>query len=231
MEPLPETRQVLDEFSRLGIEELRTTLTDMGRRAREICPDCVGLSLGLKDEGLTLTLVASSEDVAGLDAVQYLDDGPCVTSQEIGVTVEVTIQDLLDEGSWAEYARASAAAGVASSLSLPIERLGTLVGGVNLYGSTPDTFDGRHQALAEALGATAEKAITNADLAFSTRLAAAQAPDDFAARADLDIATGIIAETRHIRVDEAHELLRRAAARAGISPARAARVIKAIYGR
>jgi hypothetical protein len=101
---------------------------------------------------------------------------------------------------------------------------------VNLYGATPDTFDGRHQELAAALGASASGAITNADLAFSTRLAAARAPRELAGSADVDVALGVVAEARGVDMATARHLLERAAARAGISLVAAARALITIYG-
>lgn len=229
VEPVPETQEVLRELARWGGEELGQTLRGMGERARAIAPDCVGLSLGLFEDGLTLTLIASGEEIASLDAVQYLDDGPCIASQKHHEVVGVDLEDLLDEGRWAAYARAGAATGVASSLSLPIEREGQVIGGVNLYGATPDAFETRHERLAAALGTSARDAITNADLTFSTRLAAAQAPGQFARSADIEVALGVIAEARGVDVARARDLLEQAAARAGLPPARAARVLRHLY--
>lgn len=229
MEPVPESREVLDELTSLGSDELAEALARMGEAARRIAPDCVGLSLGLIEHGVTFTLVASGEEAAALDAVQYIDDGPCTASQQSGKVIDVSVDDLLDEGRWAAYARASAAAGVASSLSLPIEGEDGLIGGVNLYGATPDAFEGRHEQLADALGASARGAITNADLPFSTRLAAARAPEDLEHSRDIDIALGMIAAAHEVDFDQAREALERGAARAGIPPVQAARALRDLY--
>ena len=58
MEPLPETREALNEFLSLDLdpEEL---LDRLGRATSRIVPEIVGLSLGLVREQLTFTLVAS----------------------------------------------------------------------------------------------------------------------------------------------------------------------------
>src|SRR5947208_534589 len=60
----------------------------MGLRAQEIVPESVGLTLALFDEGLTFTLVASAEEIAALDAVQYLDCGPCMDAVHDDETIE-----------------------------------------------------------------------------------------------------------------------------------------------
>lgn len=209
MEPLPETQQVLADLAGYVGTDVAATLLTMGTRAKEIVPECVGLSLGRVEDGITLTLVASSDESAVLDAVQYLDGGPCVDAADKAEPLDVRHTELLDESRWQMYARATAAAGVASSLSLPIIREGRVVGGVNLYASTPNAFDGRHEELARALHASAEGAVTNADLTFETRRRAAEAPARLADLEDIDIATGIVAASQDVGIDTALARLER----------------------
>src|SRR3954454_5985016 len=111
VEPTPETRKALAELARHGSTDLVVVVLAMGRQVQDIVPECVGLSLALFDEGLTFTLVASAEQIAGLDAVQYLDGGPCVTAAHNDETVEANVGNLVDEDRWLLFARASAAAG------------------------------------------------------------------------------------------------------------------------
>lgn len=185
MEPVPGTKRALDMLLREGDTDAAAALLRMGRRAREILPECVGLSLGLLADDLTFTLVASGTEAAGPDA-----------------------------------------AACASTLSLPIVRSGRIVGAVYLYGATPDAFTGHHQELARALGASAEGAVANADLEFSTRQLAAEAPARLEDQADIDIALGIIAGSKGADIATAERQLRQAAARAGVGEAQAARVFR-----
>lgn len=229
--PVPETTEALAEVISLEDEpELDEVLLDMGRRAREIAPDVVALSLTLLQKGLTLTLVASSLGAAGLDAAQYLDDdGPCLRAVDEGEVVESRIEELLDEGQWQTFARSSAALGVASSLSLPTIKDGRVTGGINLYASTAHAFAGHQQALAEALGASAADAVANADLSFSTRRQAVEAPARMRALNDIDTAIGILAATQGESAEEARQRLRDSAARAGVDEALVARVLLHVY--
>jgi GAF domain-containing protein len=224
MEPVPETAEALDEFLGYDDTELGDTLMEMGRRAKAIAPDCVGLSLGLVRDDLTFTLVASGVGIAALDAAQYLDDGPCLQTARSAEVTAADVQDLLDEGRWSLFARASAASGIASSLSLPLYGKGAVVGGINLYGSTPDAFRGRHEALAEALGASAAEAVTDADLTFASRRRAAEAPQQLRRRNDVDTAIGLLAARYGESVEQAARRLASAAARAGLPDDVAARV-------
>jgi GAF domain-containing protein len=231
MEPVPETEEVLRELKKYGDTEVAVALLGMGRRAMEIVPACVGLSLLMVADGLTYTLVASDDTFASLDAIQYFDDGPALSVVESREPIEVNnTGSLLDEGRWLAYAQATSATGVASSLSLPLIRNENVIGAVNLYASTPDAFNGHHQQLALVLGASAESAITNADLAFNSRLDATRAPQELADQYDLDGALGIIAQGRGMDIDLARTRLREAAARAGVSEVQAARVLKSLYG-
>ena len=171
MEPLPETDEALDEYLEDGDSDLREVLLDLGRRTVHIVPSCVGLSLGLVRENLTFTLVATSKEIAVIDAAQYLDGGPCVEVALGADLLDVDVRDLLDEDRWTAFALTSAAKGVRSTLSLPVERNGEVVGGINLYASDPAAFRGKHEELAASLGASYSRAIAD-----STRVASSESP-------------------------------------------------------
>ena len=235
LEPLPETKEALAELISFDEPELDDVLVDLGQRAHEIVPDLVGLSLTLLHEGLTLTLVASGTAAAGVDAMQYLDGGPCVQAVEApdetagpGPT-EVTIDDLFDEHRWQLYALASSAVGIASSLSMPLEKGGEMTGGINLYASTAHAFEGRHQDLAGALGVSAQRAVSNADLSFSSRLRAVEAPAQVRATRAVDTAVGLLAVRFGEDVEAARQRLRDAAARAGLSEPLVAQVVVVLH--
>jgi transcriptional regulator with GAF, ATPase, and Fis domain len=228
VKPTPETRDALAELGRQGDPEIGIQLLAMGERVKRIVPECVGLSLALLAENVTFTLVASDLEIASLDSVQYLDGGPCVDAAHQAESVSVDHDDVLAEDRWRMYAEASAAAGVASSLTLLIEKGSRVVGTVNLYARTADAFDGHHEALGVVLDASAEHVVANADLSFSTRLEAANAPTVLADQDDVDIALGIIAASQGVGIATAQERLRDAAARAGITEGQAARAIRPV---
>ena len=225
LEPIPETREALAELVSMEDPQVDEMLARMARRASAIVPELVGLSLGLVEEGLTLTLVATNSVVASIDAIQYLDDGPCLEALRDTEVVETTVEALLDEERWRLFAEASAAAGVASTLSMPIMSGDQVIGGVNMYASTADAFTGHYEELGLALHGDATAAIANADLSFSTRLQAAQAPQHLRDTQTIDTAVGLLAGRLGRAVDEARELLRHAAARAGITETLVAQVL------
>jgi GAF domain-containing protein len=228
---VPESREALAEIVRMQDPELDDELVEMGRVARDLVPSLVGLSLSVVSEGVTFTLIAPNSAVAALDAAQYIDGGPCVdVVTEPGNSIETGIDDLLDEGRWTVFARSSAAAGVASTLSMSIvDERGQVTGGLNLYASTDEAFSGVHEALAAALGGSAESVITNADLEFSSLERARQAPQVLRDRARIETAAGILAAQLRADLPTAQDRLYQAARRAGVDPVVVARVLIFAY--
>ena len=103
--------------------------------------------------------------------------------------------------------------------TLPILAAGAVVGSINLYAASTDAFVGHHQAIARIFDAWAPGAVTNADLSFSTRAIAEQAPRKLQQDLDVQVAVGILAAARGIGWGEALDELQDAARRAGVSEA------------
>lgn len=225
MEPIPETVEAIRELTRYGDDTIARTLLEISRDVERIAPDVVGISLSLIADDLTFTMTATTGPVAELDGMQYLAGGPCDETLRTGEPHSYHATDVVDEERWRVFARATAAAGVESTLSLPILRDGVVIAGVNMYGSTADAFDGHIDELAEACGAWAGGAVANADLDFSTRFQAAEAPDRLRDDAVVHQAIGALVGHWELPVDRAEERLRNAARRAGISDAEMARAI------
>src|SRR4051812_35078230 len=202
--PVTQSREAFDYLSAFGNDQVEESVTRMAQRVREIAPETVALSLSIEQGELTFTVTTDRPGAALMDAMQYLDGGPCVRSVTEG-TVEITTDLPTDEGRWQMFAKAKMLTGISSTLSLPIVRDGHTVGGVNLYGATNDAFDGHLEELAEVCGGWAEGAITNADLGFTSRVRAATAPDRLQSRGDVDIAVGVVAQHQDVEVPEARD--------------------------
>lgn len=217
LEPLPETRDLLDGVSQYVDRDLLAEMVQQANRVEEVVPNLVGMSLAVLEDGLTFTLAATRGQLALLDAIQYALGGPCVDAALEGVIVLGGAGDegLLDEERWAHFARAGAAHGVLSTLSLPLHADGAVIGGVNLYAATPNAFAGREEQIALILGAWAPGAVHNADLSFTTRDQARQAPRAFADRAVLEQATGIVVAAHAVDHERARQIIADAARRAG----------------
>ena len=217
MEPIPQTLQAFGELdAAMDDASLLTMLRTTADRAHDIVPSLVGVSVASRDQGVTFTLVATAQEIAVLDAVQYVATGPCVDAMDMGHGITTSAGGLLDEARWSHFARASAAAGIHSTLTLPVVDGDDVVGTVNFYGRTKDTFVEHHEELADIFGAWAPGAVTDADLSFATRTVAEQAPEQLRQSALVDTATGILAAQRDTSVAEAREHLGSAARRAGV---------------
>jgi GAF domain-containing protein len=187
-------------------------------------PDCVCISITLLDAGLTFTLTTTSEALRVVDAVQYLDGGPCQAAALDDV--ETHVEDVLDEDRWQRFAQTSAANGVRSTLSIPIRRAaGELHGSVNLYASSPSAFAQHEQELATMFGAAAAEAVANADLSMLSVQRAEEAPARIHDADTVSVAVGLFAARDAIPLDAARERFLDAAARAGTSPTGLAELI------
>lgn len=225
MDPLPETTEAVEEYGPFVPDgDLLQELQELSDRVLAIVPELVGMSLTLVDENITLTLAATSLDSLRIDAAQYLDGGPCVDAVHEDEVI-ATVLSPLAEDRWQLFSLASAAYGVASSLSLPLHDADRVVGGINLYGSTPDAFDGRHDEVGEALGARASQAVTNADLTFSTRDRARLAPQTLRDEQTVTLAVGLLARRAGIPADEARQRLRSSAVQAALTELEVARAV------
>jgi GAF domain-containing protein len=224
LRPVTESQEAFEWLSSYGQgSDVEVAVLEMGRRVREIVPECVALSLCYAGPDYTFTLIADNREAAMIDALQYIDSGPC---QETMHTGDITAaHSPLAEERWQLVARGWSTAGVASSLSMPVLHEGGLVGGVNLYASTPTAFDGHHQELADVCGAWAGGAVTNADLDFTSRIRAAATPARMREKAAVDVASGLVAEYLGTDVATAVERITNGAQRAGVDPADLARFI------
>lgn len=217
LEPLPETRQALLSLGRWSEHDLTAQLVHQAELVEDIVPNLVGLSLALVRDGLTFTIAATGEHLRLLDAIQYAFGGPCVDAALHDSTVLSGDSDagLLDEQRWVQFARVGAAHGVMSTLSMPIHASGLVVAGVNLYARTPNAFAGRERRLADLLGAWAPGAVHNADLTFSTRAEARDAPRVVQDNSAVDHATGVVMAAHGVDRAGARRIIADAARRAG----------------
>ncbi len=225
MEPIPETSLVLQRLAQLGDAQLGKDLGEAASALSARVPGLVGFSITVVEQGITLTYLTTSFPLAGLDALQYLDGGPCEEAVGTGSIVEADSGALMDEGRWRLFARGSESCGVGSTLSLPILEGERVVGSVNVYGASAGTFTGRHEELAALFGAWAPGVVTNADLSFSSRLEAAQAADRLDDLGVVDLAVGILVAAHGVSPAEARQRLQHAAGQAGVTVVEAAHLV------
>lgn len=217
MEPIQETVHAVEEYGPFATDEgdLLDELRNSAEQVRQLVPECIGMTVSSIQDGVSFTLVASDEEVAALDAIQYAVGGPCVEAVKAERVLSYTQDDFLGEVNWQLFARATAAASIASTLTLPIVVAGRVAGSINLYAASADAFAGRHEQIAEIFDAWAPGAIANADLDFSTRAVAEQAPRVLRDQLRIQVALGILMSNQRIDVETAMTRLVEAAQRAG----------------
>jgi GAF domain-containing protein len=225
VEPIQETADAFEEFGPLLFEQgLLERIRKKGRRVQLLVPECTALSIALLEPEVTFTLVCSAE-VSAPDGLGPVGEA----SREMIVNgvppTEVTEHDVLDEETWQALGRGSAAAGVASTLTLPVLEDDRVIGSVNLYARTPSAFAGIHAELAEIFGAWPGGAVANADLGFTTRETAEDAPRVLFERARIEVAVSILISAQGVSEALARQHLNDAAQRAGVSQTAIARLI------
>lgn len=226
MEPIPETVEAVNELEPAAdADELLAGLVRLASLAQEVVPDLVGVSIARLDEGLSFTLVATAQEIAVLDAVQYLAGGPCVEAAEADEIREFDREEVLSEERWSLFAEATAAHVVRSTLTLPVMSADRVTGTVNLYAASRRAFVGHHEELGEIFGAWAAGAVADADLPFNTRREAMTTVQRLREQAVVDVAIGVLAADLAVDVEAAQQHLEQAAARAGVSAVDLARAI------
>lgn len=225
MDLLPQSRDAVDEYVGLSGVDLEEELAAIASWAERVVPDCVALSVTIVDDHLTFTLV-DPDSTAG----SAIPD-PARVSGERPPYDASWPADALDETGWAHGARDRAAAGIVSTLSLPLVDGDRVVANIDLYASSPDAFQERLEELTTDLGVWGAGAVTNADLGFSTRARAVEAPRLVREQQVVEAAVGVLAAREGIDVDTAFRLLRASARSAGVEDLQAARVLLAIAHR
>jgi GAF domain-containing protein len=216
--PSPEGGQrALDEQGVFpGEHHLFTELRRRSNDTRKALQGCVGLSISLaRAEALTFTFVRTDALPGVLDALQYLDDGPCETTIRTGE--EIGIDDVLEEDRWLLFTRVSAATGIRSTLSLPLYRGPVVVGSVNIYGDVERAFSGMEADLAATFCAQVQAVIGNADLSTNPIRIASPTTTPSEEEALIDQALAVLVDKHGVPAESARQRLADAAGRARTS--------------
>jgi GAF domain-containing protein len=229
MEAIPEVQEAATRLAALADEtlDLVQRLEAVSALAVTLLPSCVGVSITVLVDGDPFTVTATSGDIAALDAVQYLDDGPCLHAAT--TQAPLVIDDVLDEPRWQMYSQAAAATGVRSSMSLPIRGASDApAGALNLYASDPHAFHGVQAQLADLFGVHVGELVENADLSFMTREFARELPQRLDDHEQLNQAIGVLMALHGWGADQARERIRYAASSARVPPTSVARIIMVV---
>ncbi len=164
-----------------------------------------GITLGGEHEPYTVT--SSDELAVRVDEMQYqTGQGPCLEALATGR--EVYVEDLRNEARWDGYPQHAAAAGVRSSLSLPLRVDDSAVGALNLYSREPRAFDDRLRTSFTVFAAQAAAALAMVLRQARQDEISTQLEQALSSRTVIDQAIGILMAEQRCTPDEAFALLR-----------------------
>jgi GAF domain-containing protein len=204
---LDQGREALRRFL-VGDDDLNTMLTRITIIATETVPGCDLASITMMRQGKPRTPVFTDKVALELDETQYrLGDGPCLAAiRHRGVEHVETMSDTR----WPTFSAAAVKAGVFECLSVPLSDDQAVLGGLNLYSNTADTFDDRAREIACLFADQLGVAAANAMAFVEAYALSQQLQQAMESRAVIEQAKGILMAAQGCDADEAFQILVRA---------------------
>lgn len=157
----------------------------------------------------TATIGGSSVQAMLLDRIeQALEQGPCIDALESGRPV--LLDDARTSPQWADYCAALGAAGMRSTLGVPMELEQESVAVLNFFAPLPGTFTRQSVADALTFAGLAGKALRVAIRITALNEAAENLDAAMQSRSVIDTACGVIISQNRCTHDEAFRILRKA---------------------
>lgn len=172
--------------------------------------DMGGVTL-LEGEGPT-TAAATDEEARRVDAIQYqVGAGPCLDAYRHQVVNR--IDSTTDDLRWPTFCAGAAAAGIGSTLSLPLVVGGDGLGALNIYCRRPNGFTEADEVAGATFANHASVALANARVFWRTQTLAGQLQDALSTRGVIEQAKGILIAEQGWTDDEAFQVLVKASQR------------------
>ena len=178
------------------------------------CAQVLGVSAAgvlLTDQrGALRVVAASTEQTRLLELLQsQTDQGPCPECFHTGRPVAVAdLSTSTTARRWPRFVAAASQIGFASVHALPMRLRTDVIGALNLFGTQPGALDGDTTRLAQALADVATIGLLQARAIRQRDTIAEQLQTALNSRVVIEQAKGVIAERRHIDVDQSFTLLR-----------------------
>lgn len=195
-------------LQRVDRQSLAATLDHTATLARDVIPAADYAAVTTLRDGRPETIVATDPVIELVDQVQYdFETGPCLDAYRTGGVFRM--DDTEDEKRWPEFARAAAAHGIRSTLSLPLMADGEGIGALNLYSRTVRGFSPADEVHARRFSEPAAVVVANAHLFWECRRLAENLEAALQSRAAIEQAKGILMAQRGVDADGAFDLLRK----------------------
>jgi len=194
-----------DLVADFDVIEILTTLT--GRCVSILGASAAGLMLAGPD-GVLRVIASSSEQMRLLELFELQNEqGPCLESFQTGEVV--SHHDL--EGAtdrWPLFAAEALSSGFGSVYALPLRLRHHVIGALNLFQSTGETFEADSLRAARAFADIATIAILQYRASLRSTELADQVNSAWHTRVTIEQAKGIIAERQHLDMEGAFAALR-----------------------
>jgi transcriptional regulator with GAF, ATPase, and Fis domain len=214
----PRLRAALETVSQFLVADvpLGRTLDRIAVLARDAIATTAAVGITLADEqGRPATRVFTDDISPDVDQGQYDDDqGPCLDALREGRVVRVPDTGAVEDR-WPSYSRRAVAAGVVSTLSLPLKAGDEGLGVMNLY-STADAYDEPDERDAALFARQAAVVLANCRAYWNAFDLSQGLQEALASRATIDMAKGKIMAANGCTPDEAFQLLVKASQRENV---------------
>jgi transcriptional regulator with GAF, ATPase, and Fis domain len=176
------------------------------------CAQVLGVSAAgvlLTDQrGALQVVAASTEQTRLLELLQLqTDQGPCPECFHTGR--RIAVPDLSAAPSrWPRFAAEARRIGFASVYAMPMRLRTDIIGALNLFGTKPGALDEDTIRLGQALADVATIGILQARAIRHSETLAEQLQTALNSRVIIEQAKGVIAERRHLDMDQSFTLLR-----------------------
>ncbi|HUN33005.1 MAG TPA: GAF and ANTAR domain-containing protein [Trebonia sp.] len=191
-------------------ETVEQFLREVATLAAPIADDGLSCAMALPSQGRRVAAAAcTGQAAAELDDLQAVEgDGPGLRAARRGEMVR--IDDVGHHDRWRRFARRALAAGIRSSLSVPLTAEGRPAGALSLYARRPHAFGPEATRNAQWFASQASGALTLALRMASCSDLNEQLRSSMASRAIIDQALGVIMVTDRCPHDRALAKLKRA---------------------
>jgi transcriptional regulator with GAF, ATPase, and Fis domain len=181
------------------------------------CAQVLGISAAgvlLSDQrGALRVVAASTEQTRLLELLQsQTDQGPCPECFHTGRPIAVAdLSTPTAAARWPHFVAQARTVGFASVHALPMRLRTDIIGALNLFGTQPGALDEDTLRLAQALADVATIGLLQARAIRHRDTLAEQLQTALNSRVVIEQAKGVIAERRHLDMDQSFTLLRGAA--------------------
>jgi len=198
----------LAALSRFFVSE--STIGETLERVSELCEQAIPAArftgLTLMVDGRPRTAVFTDKTSPEIDQTQYdTGEGPCLDAFRHNQVYR--IDSTLADGPWPAFRSAAAAAGILSTLSMPLATEHASIGALNLYSSRVKGFTAEDEHTAAQFASHATVVLANSDAYWEARELSERLDEAMRSRAIIEQAKGILMGAQRCTADEAFEIL------------------------